>query len=251
VCAFPGCTHRIINDKHQFIAEVCHIEAAAPGGERHNASQPEAERREPRDPVSRHHVETDDVTEWPTDRMKAMKASHEARFTGSEFAPDADLVKTVSASLHAYWDAVDVANKFQHASPDFKINVDTSAGLVSLFRSLREAAKWINDHADAVSQDEDKLVASRTDAFRKLGITPEMLERLRLKDLPYQNYHFEALKLGIPNWVATLSMMLDQAEILSLSYYVTLHPKDSDAAKRLTHLKDEFLHSAKTASLAD
>jgi len=35
-CAFPGCNHVLVTDKNLFVGELCHIEAAAPGGPRYN-----------------------------------------------------------------------------------------------------------------------------------------------------------------------------------------------------------------------
>lgn len=35
-CAFPECIHPIFNEKKKLIAQLCHIEAVAPGGPRYN-----------------------------------------------------------------------------------------------------------------------------------------------------------------------------------------------------------------------
>ena len=38
-CAFPTCSERIIDSEGSLIGEICHIEAALPGGERFNKDQ--------------------------------------------------------------------------------------------------------------------------------------------------------------------------------------------------------------------
>ena len=38
-CAFPGCNAVLVNERNQFVANVCHIEAAEEGGERFNPLQ--------------------------------------------------------------------------------------------------------------------------------------------------------------------------------------------------------------------
>ncbi|QED48347.1 hypothetical protein FSZ17_14485 [Cytobacillus dafuensis] len=43
--AFPSCKKTILNDTGNFVGQVCHIEAAMPGGERFNPNQTNGERR--------------------------------------------------------------------------------------------------------------------------------------------------------------------------------------------------------------
>lgn len=85
-CAYPGCPQPLIDLGGNFVAELCHIEAAEPGGERFNAGMTNEERRH-RDNLlilcHRHHVETNDVRAWPADRMQELKAEHEKRFEES------------------------------------------------------------------------------------------------------------------------------------------------------------------------
>jgi hypothetical protein len=85
-CAFEGgCDHRVVNDRGDFIAEVVHICAAAPGGERYDSTMTDEDRRSYSNLLilcHRHHVETDRVARFPVERMRAMKAAHEARVAG-------------------------------------------------------------------------------------------------------------------------------------------------------------------------
>lgn len=83
VCAFPGCQHTLIDAHGNFVAEVCHIEAAEKGGERFNEAMTNEERRH-RDNLilmcHQHHVETDDVSIWTVEKMRELKAAHERQF---------------------------------------------------------------------------------------------------------------------------------------------------------------------------
>jgi hypothetical protein len=87
VCAYAGCRHPLIDGHGNFVAELCHIEAAEPGGERFNPAMTNAERSD-RDNLlllcHRHHVETNDVHAWPVERMRELKAEHERRYEESE-----------------------------------------------------------------------------------------------------------------------------------------------------------------------
>jgi hypothetical protein len=45
VCAFEGCDHPLIDAHSNFVAELCHIEAADIGGERFNPNMTNEDRR--------------------------------------------------------------------------------------------------------------------------------------------------------------------------------------------------------------
>lgn len=83
-CAFPGCKKALFNAKGVFVGQICHIEAAEPGGERFNKHQTNEQRRHPSNLVLMcydHHVETDDVLKFPVDRMRRIKEEHEKLFS--------------------------------------------------------------------------------------------------------------------------------------------------------------------------
>jgi hypothetical protein len=85
LCAFPHCSHRIIDDNGRYVAELCHIEAALPEGERFNKHSDNEKRRLLGNLMlmcHAHHVVTDDVNEYPVARMVALKREHEAKFSG-------------------------------------------------------------------------------------------------------------------------------------------------------------------------
>ena len=74
-CAFPGCTALLVNEKNQFIAQVCHIEAAEGGGERFNARESDEQRRSYENLMLlcyAHHVETNDVSLYIHMREKGL-----------------------------------------------------------------------------------------------------------------------------------------------------------------------------------
>lgn len=80
-CAFPGCDHPILNLSGVYVAELCHIEAAEPGGQRFNPTQSDEERRAPENLMflcHRHHKETNDEDLYSVARLREMKRSHEA-----------------------------------------------------------------------------------------------------------------------------------------------------------------------------
>lgn len=82
-CAFPGCEKTILNDKGNVVGQICHIEAAMPGGERFNPNQTNEERRQASNLLLlcyEHHIETDDVEAFPVERMQSIKKAHEQTY---------------------------------------------------------------------------------------------------------------------------------------------------------------------------
>ena len=80
-CAFPGCTHKLIDDHGHYIGKICHIEAANIGGERFNPSQTNEERRHVSNLVlmcGTHHDISNDVIRYPVSAMRKIKLDHES-----------------------------------------------------------------------------------------------------------------------------------------------------------------------------
>jgi hypothetical protein len=80
-CAFDGCEHTILNEKGEYIAQLCHIEAAAEGGERYNGLQSDEDRRAESNLMflcHAHHKETDNEKIYTVDILKEMKHRHES-----------------------------------------------------------------------------------------------------------------------------------------------------------------------------
>lgn len=119
-CAFHDCDHAIFDKHGVFIAEVCHIEAAEPGGERFNPSMTNEQRRQIENLMlmcHEHHKVTDDVRQFSVQRMREMKARHEALFeqAAARIVEEAFVDHTavngarLPQTMKRYGDAMDVA----------------------------------------------------------------------------------------------------------------------------------------------
>jgi len=84
ICYFPGCTHLMIDSSGNFIGQICHIEAAMPGGERFNKNMSNEERRNFDNLMLlcyEHHVATNDVVKYDVQSLKTIKDKHESIFS--------------------------------------------------------------------------------------------------------------------------------------------------------------------------
>jgi hypothetical protein len=112
-CAFPECDRALVNPKGQWVGEVCHIQAALPGGERFNEAMTNEERRGRANLLLMchdHHVETDDAIEFPVDRLATIEDGQEAKFAGppniSDEALEQAVREIVAASIEDQTDRV-------------------------------------------------------------------------------------------------------------------------------------------------
>jgi hypothetical protein len=83
-CAFPGCTKFLFNETGTFIGEICHIEAAEPGGERFNPNQTSGERASAANLLLMchdHHLQTNNVEKFDVARMRRIKEDHERLYS--------------------------------------------------------------------------------------------------------------------------------------------------------------------------
>lgn len=156
-CAFPGCDRRLVNHKGQWVGEVCHIEAAMPGGERFNAAMSNEERRAKANLVllcHDHHVETDDPDEFSVSVLQGMKADHEARFSAPPPFSEEQLEKAVQDIVAASIE--DVTDRVVLHLPQ------TMARFNEVF--------GIEETADEAAVTIEKMLRPRFEALRKLPV---------------------------------------------------------------------------------
>lgn len=97
ICAFPNCLHPIMNSEGVYVAQICHIEAASPKGQRFNKSLTDDQIASYENLLLmcyRHHKETDDVTKFPVEKLREIKKSHEAKFSSVIDALANDVIDT-------------------------------------------------------------------------------------------------------------------------------------------------------------
>ncbi len=81
ICAFPDCDKVLVNQKNAKNSNICHIEAASPGGERYNPNMTDEDRADYPNLILlcvQHHDETNDVEKYTVQVLKDMKSKHEA-----------------------------------------------------------------------------------------------------------------------------------------------------------------------------
>ncbi|MCO5949843.1 hypothetical protein [Mucilaginibacter flavidus] len=137
-CAFQGCTHSLFDEEYEFIAEICHIEAAMPDGERFNPLQTNEERRALANLVGlchQHHVKTDNVTKYPVPVFQQLKRDHEARFLdpAQRFSVPEEALNAAYDKIERIYEDVQVIKK---RTEDILVTVDASKVLLETMSSM-------------------------------------------------------------------------------------------------------------------
>ena len=241
-CAFPGCAAPLVNERNQFIAQVCHIESAEVGGERFNATQTDEQRRSYENLVLLcypHHVETNDVALYSTDRLRSIKAEHERLFGQKVFKIDESLLYKVSFEMEEYWRRIAVLHKEHHAASDLAIEIDATATFLQL---TDVAAHLVHD----LYRIRDYLIESD-----QLRIEHSMATLNLDASRQARPNDFEVLYIGFANVATKLSVTITQMEIKYLEEYIKLNPDDRSARQRLEERKEQFAQQAVSAGHAD
>jgi hypothetical protein len=252
-CAFPGCTSSLVNKQNQFIAQVCHIEAAEPGGERYSPGQSDEERRGYANLLILcypHHVETDHVTRYPVEVLKQMKALHEQQFERNPFKIDESLLSKIVVEMDQYCSRVEELHN-SHIVPELAVEINARAKFLDLAAAGWSVVQDIQRLQNMLLESDDALVSDVKALLAEVGLQPEVLEQHPDHHRRFQVRNWEVLNLGLTNSVSKLVVLLTQMELKHLELFLQINPHDKIARLRLDALKVDFEKMAASAGYAD
>lgn len=160
ICAFPECNERLIDVEGDFVGQICHIEAAEPGGERYNDAMTDEDRRSYENLLLlcyKHHVKTDDVIRYPVVALKKMKGDHEARFTDSLYGLPMEVEEKLWSKLYTKLEEIHSA-VIEHKSlteQNNNLNADTNENtkkILALLQAQGIVAKVTTDDTKIYSE---------------------------------------------------------------------------------------------------
>lgn len=224
-CAFPGCTHCLVNEKNQFVGQICHIEGALPGGERYNPASSGEVRRSYENLILlcyAHHVETNDTREYSAEKLQHMKAQHETTFGSTPYRIDERLLHFVVEEMQRYWREVERLNTLEHSMRELALNIDAGASFFDIMGACRNNIEIIRSFHDQLHETEGASTKN-----------------------------WEIHNLGIPNRMRRLEVDLMQLELKYLEELLKTQPGDPFARERLTALKAEFKRIAQHETVID
>jgi len=253
-CAFPGCTHPLINEKNQFIGQICHIEAALPGGERYNPDQTDKERNGHENLILfcyPHHVETNDVSEYTVEKLKAFKREHEAKFEKSDFKIDETALYKIMSEMDQYWAQIEKLNALQHSLSELAVDVKAKVSFLDVIESCRENISYLSGFFDTFRRSDERLPEDFNNMLRRKGIDPEIFADIPYYENPFKNRNWDFHILGVHNRMQRLQIDLMHMEIKYLEEFLKTNSKDRQARERLDYLKGAFAKLIRNARIMD
>lgn len=255
-CAFPGCTHVLINESNEFVAQVCHIEAASAGGERFNPNSTDELRRDYSNLILlcyQHHVETDDVEKYPVKKMRDIKTNHEQIFEKSIFKIDESALYKLKEQMDEYWEVVECANKQEHSSRafGFAMDVDGKAGFLKVIKSVHATVLRLDSLLNVLRESDERLLDDLNAFLGSFDFDENLLNAIPYYQNPFVNRNWETHNLSVPNGLARLKIDLLHLEVKYLEEYLFAKSNDLKAKERLKELKDEMMNLAKSVAYVD
>lgn len=255
-CAFPGCTQPLVNEKNKFIAQVCHIEAASEGGERYNPSGNDEYRRSYENLVILcypHHIETNDVGEYPAERLLKIKREHEQRFLKADFKLDEAELNKLTYEMEKYWSDIDRLNKQDHifAESGLAMDVKGNSSFLEVISSTYDAVNGIENLLKLFQESDELLKADFEALLLGKGVAPELFNDIPYYKHPFENRNWESHNLGGPNWLLRLRIDIAHLQVQYLEEYLKTHSDDIQAKANFEKAKEVLREYARTAMHVD
>ena len=255
-CAFPGCGQALVNHKNQFIGQVCHIEAAMPGGPRYNERQTDEERRAYENLLllcHPHHIEIDDDAdeEYPVEKLRDIKQVHEATHKASRFQiKEAELLKRVK-EMEKFWERIERLNRVEHSMQEFAFEINAKGTFFDILSSIRDAIDSIEELLDWSRKSDEELPKEFRAMLIRRNIAPSLFSGVPYYENPFENRNWELHNLGTPNWLQRVRIDLVHLEVKYLEEYALSHAQEVAAAERLEQAKAHLAELAQHAAHID
>ncbi len=258
-CAFPNCSHPIINDKNKLIAQLCHIESANNGGERYNKQQNDEERRDYENLIFfcyRHHVETNDEKDFTVEKLKEIKSKHESKFKESNFKIEKKrILQEIQNDIDEFWTGLKKIHQIENTLPeDIKMEIDFDSDINNLFNDLRTQINHLELIISHLHESEKLLNNDLKETIKSidfLGIVSKRINKTPYYKNPFINRNWDHLNLGVPNLSNKISILLDQIELKILEAQFLENPDDKTIKHKLKNIKSSLTEHAKNAGYHD
>jgi hypothetical protein len=228
-CAYPGCSSVLVDSENLFVGQICHIEAASPGGPRFNEKQADEQRHGASNLMLLcypHHRRIDsDPTQFSVEMLLNMKGTHETQFFEHPFPVDPELLDAVLLETQEYWRRLKLIQELAAQVHEYPMQIDTSASHAEVVDELATVMAELKSLTSAI--------AAR-DGDQSSGPTV-----------------WEASNIFMPNLLKLAALYLNQLDVLHLAAHLRLNPKDDASAARLEKAKAQLVRLSEESGYVD
>ncbi|WP_281234841.1 hypothetical protein [Flavobacterium gelatinilyticum] len=243
-CAYPSCKNVIVDKFGTVIGEICHIEAAEVGGERYNHDSNDEYRRSFDNLIllcSNHHKKTNNVHEYPTEKLKKFKFEHER----GDYSISDNIVKQ---AIDKYMEQINTngsGSQFNNQAGTQNIGTQIGSQIIHNYSSLND--KPFIDGARKVNNTLKTLISNN----KKTGSQPEKtvidfkneLQDKTVRDIVTIDVKFlkfrkenGRIKADVESYEKTNDIILEEADdstqSLLKNFLIKNDPEKNDELKR-------------------
>lgn len=254
VCSFPGCTHELVTARNLFVGQICHIEAANPGGQRYNSDSTDDDRRCAANLLLlcyRHHKETDDIAAFDASALRLMKQQHESKHGQKPFKVNEAFLYRLEAEMQSYWSGLQTANETLHFAPAVAVVLNTRTKVVDQFIDVSKAVSRLSEILAVFAEADSKLNEEIRLHLTTLGYDITAYDDVTYYKNPFFNRNWEMHALAANNTLTDLVVVLKQAEVKFLEEYVKTHSNETEVIESLQAAKKKLHEMAISAGYAD
>lgn len=242
VCAFPECNHPIFNDDGLYIAELCHIKAANKGGARFDPNQTDEQRCEPENLLfmcHRHHKETDNIDEFPAEKLYKIKVKHESQFSELGRQLTVKMIKQIAEEADHYWNQ---QKEKEFDLDDLKMKTDFNLRESELYEELQELIQLIYNYCEtcSISDEAETLENDLKCLLTKAGLDYSKIEAVPYYENPFSSRNWEYHNIALPNLFSHLKIKLSQLMVRTFEALVRVNPSNNDLKSDLAKYRKEF-----------
>lgn len=253
-CAFPGCYHPLIDEDDDFVAQICHIEAASLGGPRFNPAMTDEERRSPENLLilcHRHHVKVDNADLYSVNTLKKLKADYEAKWAQRPFDVPDEAIEEIIEEESKYWQNVATINRNWLAEFDLAMPLQVSSDPMDYVLAVRDDLKYINKFLDDLNKFCSDLPEEIIVFMKKIGDSASNFQKLPYYENPFYNIFWEYFNIELPNINNNIDNNLLLMEVYILYQRARERPNDRELRVRLEKRKTVLLERAAHAGMVD
>ncbi|WP_051609928.1 hypothetical protein [Terasakiella pusilla] len=253
-CAFPDCNHPLIDDDGDYVAQICHIEAASEGGERYNERMTDDERAAPSNLLimcHRHHVKTNNVDIYTVPILQDMKRQHETRFSENQYHISAEKLLEITETEFDFWAEIHMKNQKHLSEFDLAFPIVSKNEPLAHIDEMWKAIQWLERYANDVRKFHNNLNDQIKDHLSNIGYDLTKYDNVKYYHNPFALPMWEMENLGVPNTFIAIEAAMLSLECGVLHTLLRQTPTDQALQDRLDEKKARLADIAEGAILYD